>query len=346
MNIRSAFFILCSFVSISVFSQTIVDQKTADFLRDFDSKKIKPAHIDTSYWKTSAKVQFDIAAWVVSDNWYQSSVKSSLKFNFNGIASANYIREYTKWNNSMDLRLGFIWEDAGKLSEGARNLSLSNNYLRLTTEYAVRIARKFDFVANIDLTTQILPNYEKNTSKEANKTFMAPGTVNIGVGAKYSYSKGALSSLTVSLFPINSNITMVLDQRLADLGTAGVRPAEYDDEKQLIRHGDWQKTVWGARMECYMKWFITKNKKLWMDNTFNIFVDYVDNFGAGQMNDFFAIAYQFTKTFGVSYKTQLRYYDNEKTIVYEMIDGTRTKVTHGATMQIKNNFSLGLTFNF
>ncbi|MDD4819357.1 MAG: DUF3078 domain-containing protein [Flavobacteriales bacterium] len=346
MNKRLLYSILFSLFALSAFSQTVVDENTAKFLRDFDSQKIKPAHIDTSYWQTSAKINFDITAWTISDNWYQSSVRSSLKFRFNGVASANYIREYTKWNNSMDIRLGFLWEDAGKLTEGARNLVIDNNYLRLTTEYAVKIARKFDFVANVDLTTQILSSYANNTAKLPNKTFMAPGTVNIGVGAKYSYSKGAINKFTVSLFPINSNITMVLDQRLADLGTSGVKPAQYDEEHNLIKHGDWEKTVWGARLDCYLKWFITKDKKLWMDNTFNFFVDYVDNFGAGQMNDFFAIYYQFTKTFSVNYKTQLRYYDNEKTVVTELINDVPTKVTHGATMQMKNDFTLGLTFNF
>ena len=38
-------------------AQTVVDGNTAKFLREFDDKKIKPAHIDTSYWSTSKEIR-------------------------------------------------------------------------------------------------------------------------------------------------------------------------------------------------------------------------------------------------------------------------------------------------
>ena len=93
-------------------AQTVVDGNTAKFLREFDDKKIKPAHIDTSYWSTSKEIRFALGLNATSDNWHQSSDMSFLQFNFYSLIGANYKREYTNWQNVLDIRLGFTWKDA------------------------------------------------------------------------------------------------------------------------------------------------------------------------------------------------------------------------------------------
>ena len=72
------------------FSQVVVDSKTADFLRNFDHQKIKPAHIDTSYWSVSRELRFEMALHSVSKNWYQSDNRSSLRLNMYSLINANY----------------------------------------------------------------------------------------------------------------------------------------------------------------------------------------------------------------------------------------------------------------
>ena len=148
-------------------AQTVVDGNTAKFLREFDDKKIKPAHIDTSYWSTSREIRFALGLNATSDNWHQSSDMSFLQLNvFFPFLGANYKREYTNWQNVLDIRFpGFTWKDAGKLAPDARNLSVAENYLRLETQYGVKIVRRFDFAANAKLVTQIMPSYEKKTRK-------------------------------------------------------------------------------------------------------------------------------------------------------------------------------------
>ena len=161
-------------------AQTVVDGNTAKFLREFDDKKIKPAHIDTSYWSTSKEIRFALGLNATSDNWHQSSDMSFLQLNVFSVLGANYKREYTNWQNVLDIRLGFTWKDAGKLAPDARNLSVAENYLRLETQYGVKIVRRFDFAANAKLVTQIMPSYEKENSKDPNKKFMAPGVIDVG----------------------------------------------------------------------------------------------------------------------------------------------------------------------
>ena len=138
-------------------AQTVVDGNTAKFLREFDDKKIKPAHIDTSYWSTSKEIRFALGLNATSDNWHQSSDMSFLQLNVFSVLGANYKREYTNWQNVLDIRLGFTWKDAGKLAPDARNLSVAENYLRLETQYGVKIVRRFDFAANAKLVTQVMP---------------------------------------------------------------------------------------------------------------------------------------------------------------------------------------------
>lgn len=330
--------------SATAFSQVLVDNKTADFLRDFDAQKVKPAHIDTSYWSMTKEIRFDIAMHSVSNNWYQSDKRSNLVLNMFSEIHANYIREFTRWNNTLDVRLGFLWEDKGKLADDARNLTVSQNYLRLETQYGVKLVRRFDFVANAKLVTQILPSYEKNTSKESNKTFMAPGVMDIGLGASYNYTTARLPTLSVSLFPINNNTTFVLNQRLADAGTSGVDPAQYDDDKNLIKHGKQYKIVWGARTEFDIKYFLLANEKLSVRNKFSMFIDYVENFGAGQIDNKTSFSYEISKHLSLSYDLTLRYYDNEK--VKKLNPATNEDEMYPAGLQMLNDMAFSLKFSF
>ena len=326
------------------FSQVVVDSKTADFLRNFDQQKIKPAHIDTSYWSVSRELRFETALHSVSKNWYQSDNRSSLRLNMYSLINANYIREYTRWNNTLDLRLGFLWEDAGKLADDARNLSVNQNYLRLETVYGVKLVRRFDFEANAKLVTQIMPSYESNTAKESNKTFMAPGVLDIGLGASYNYSSKRLPTLYISFYPVNNNTTFVLNQRLADAGTSGVTPAVKDDQGNIIQHGKQYKMVWGVRTQFKIKYFILENQKFWASNDFSIFVDYAENPGAGQIDNKFILSYEITKNISLSYNMTLRYYDSDRV--------TRTDPTTGqsaqyyAGLEMMNDMTISLKFNF
>lgn len=330
--------------SIGVFSQVVVDSKTADFLRKFDDQKVKPAKIDTSYWSVPKEIRFDLALHSVSKNWYQSDNRSSIRLNMYSLINANYIREFTKWNNTLDVRLGFLWEDAGKLADGARNLTVNQNYLRLETQYGVKLVRRFDFVANAKLVTQIMPSYEKNTSDKPNKTFMAPGVMDIGLGASYNYSTDRMPTLSVSLFPINNNTTFVLNQRLADAGTSGVDPAVKDADGNIIKHGKHFKIVWGLRTEFNIKYFLLENKKFWVSDKFSMFIDYVENFGAGQIDNKTSFSYAIAKNIALSYDMTLRYYDSDK--VKKLNPATGVIENYPAGLEMLNDMALSLKFNF
>lgn len=339
--VLAAFFLL---PSIGVFSQVVVDSKTADFLRKFDDQKVKPAKIDTSYWSVPKEIRFDMGLHSVSKNWYQSDNRSSIRMNMYSLINANYIREFTRWNNTLDIRLGFLWEDAGKLADGARNLTVNQNYLRLETQYGVKLVRRFDFVANAKLVTQIMPSYEKNTSEKPNKTFMAPGVMDIGLGASYTYSSDRLPTLSVSFFPINNNTTFVLNQRLADLGTSGVDPAVKDTDGNIIKHGKHYKIVWGLRTEFNIKYFLLENKKFWVSDKFSMFIDYVENFGAGQIDNKTSFSYAIAKNISLSYDMTLRYYDSDK--VKKMNPATGKEENYPAGLEMMNDMALSLKFNF
>lgn len=326
------------------FSQVVVDSKTADFLRNFDHQKIKPAHIDTSYWSVSRELRFEMALHSVSKNWYQSDNRSSLRLNMYSLINANYIREYTRWNNTLDLRLGFLWEDAGKLADDARNLSVNQNYLLLETVYGVKLVRRFDFEANAKLVTQILPSYKNNTAKESNKTFMAPGVLDIGLGASYNYSAKRLPTFYISFYPVNNNTTFVLNQRLADAGTSGVDPAVKDDQGNIIQHGKQYKMVWGVRTQFKIKYFILENQKFWASNDFSIFVDYAENPGAGQITNTFTLSYEITKNISLRYNMNLRYYDSDR--VTRTDSATGQSAQYYAGLEMMNDMTINLKFNF
>ena len=343
--------LICFTPFSAAFSQVVVDSKTADFLRKFDDQKVKPAHIDTSYWSVPKEISFNLALHSVSNNWYQTDNRSSIVLNMKALINANYIREYTRWNNTMEMRLGFLWEDAGKLADGARNLAVNQNYLRLETQYGVKLVRRFDFVANAKLVTQIMPSYEKNTSEKPNKMFMAPGVLDVGIGASYNYSNDRLPTLLVKFFPVNSNATFVLNQRLADAGTSGVDPAVKDADGNIIKHGKKSKVVWGFRTEFEIKYFLLENKKFWVNDKFSMFVDYVENFGAGQIDNKTGFSYAIAKNISLSYELTLRYYDNEKTTRYRWVTNdkgveVKEKEIRGATIQMMNDMKINLTFNF
>lgn len=75
-----------------------------------------------------------------------------------------------------------------------------------------------------------------------------------------------------------------------------------------------------------------------------MFIDYVENFGAGQIDNKLSFSYAIAKNIQFSYDLTLRYYDSDK--VKKMNPATGVEENYPAGMQMLNDMAISLVFNF
>lgn len=158
-------------------------------------------------------------------NWVQGGENSLASTSIVNL-SLNYKSDDFSWENRLNMAYGILKientpmrknEDRIHfLSKGGREVApnLSTSFL---AEFRSQFAEGFKY-----------PNDSVVVSR-----FMAPGNLNISLGV--DYKPWEFLSLFVS--PASGKFTFVLDQELADKGSFGVDPAEYDADGNLLRQG-------------------------------------------------------------------------------------------------------------
>lgn len=81
------------------------------------------------------------------------------------------------------------------------------------------ISGSWSYSTTISLATQFAEGYKSRTDKTVKSNFMAPGTVDVGLGVDFTGKKFPLS---ISLYPVTGKLTCVLDKSLQDIGINGV----------------------------------------------------------------------------------------------------------------------------
>lgn len=81
------------------------------------------------------------------------------------------------------------------------------------------ISGNWSYSSTISLATQFAKGYKSRTDKTLKSNFMAPGTIDVGLGLDFTGKKFPLS---ISLYPVTGKLTCVLDKELQQLGINGV----------------------------------------------------------------------------------------------------------------------------
>ena len=312
----------------------IPKNKTSDSSK-IVTKKIKTDSISKiSPWKCgfTGKLNFN---QILISNWAKGGENA-----LSGIAFAdlfaNYKHNEFSFENTADLAYGLMFSRD-------RNFQKNEDKIDITSKLDLTAFRKwhYSFLANVK--TQFDKGYKYPDDSTIVSTFLAPGYATVSLGMDYKIKN--FFSLFIS--PASGKFTLVLDQRLADLGSFGVTPAKYDTAHNIIKRGRNFKAEFGINVISTFKKEIFKNinystKVEFHNNYFDVDKSNRWNFDVNWEN---SVNFMVNSHFSTLLYTHLIYDDDIRIPDYEYIDGKKVKVGNGGPkLQFKETFGIGITY--
>lgn len=332
------FFMLCTVMNAQEGSITVKDVDSdsiyvislQDLVVGFDEEQQK---IDTINWYRKNRIGFDISE-VAFVNWNAGGTNS-----ITGLLNAEFIRnfkkKYTVWDNRLAARFGVNSQE----SVGIRK---TDDILEFYSTFGYRKDTTSNWYtsANLSFKTQFADGYSYNDKEEKKKLsgLMAPAYLFLGVGTIYSHD---FQKFTAYLSPLTLKSTFVLDQKLADLGSFGVTPAEYDVDGNLIKEGKQTRMELGVLLSSTFEKEIYKN--IFFRNIMSFYTDYANDFGNVDVDWEFAFDFIVNDYIRAVFGSHLKYDDDIK--ITEVIEGEEIQVS-GAKVQWKQVLGIGVVYDF
>ena len=215
--------------------------------------------------KNSVGVNMNEVAFV---NWSAGGNNS-----ISALLYGNFERKFQKdlllWKTSATVRYGVNAQDGRKLRKTDDEISVNSTY-----GYRRDSTSNFRYSAKFNFKTQFAEGYKYPQRDKSISSFMAPGYIFLGVGAEYSAPN---EDLTAYISPLTDKSTFVLDQRLANEGMFGVKPAVRDSIGNILVEGENVRTEFGILFTSNYTKEVFTNVNL--DNQVSFYTDYLNKFG-------------------------------------------------------------------
>lgn len=174
-----------------------------------------------SPWTHGGTVGFNMAQSHF-DNW---SAGGQDNINFLGLAKydINYMKGNHKWDNNIDLQLGYSYFDLDQKPVK------TDDRIYFSSLYGYNLKDdKWFATGNLTFQSQFANgyNYAKDSTDRISG-FMNPGYVTLGVGVQWVPNE----HFKINMSPLTGRLTIVTDQDLADAGAFGVKGATYEEDE-------------------------------------------------------------------------------------------------------------------
>ncbi len=268
-------------------------------------------------------------------NWAAGGENS---FSIAGIFSgfANYKKGKIAWDNSLDLGYGL-------LKSGESPFRKNEDKIDINSKLGRQAKGKFYYSALFNAKSQFANGYNFPNDSVVVSHIAAPAFVLVAVGI--DYKPNDYFSLFVS--PATGKFTFVNDQRLADLGSFGVKAAEYSTiDSSLISHGRKIRAEFGASLRAKFQKDLTKYLTLLTTlQLFNNFTDpVIENRGNIDINWETTITIKAGKLITTSIYTNLIYDHDINIPTYKKINGEKVQVGQGPKTQFKEVIGVGISY--
>jgi hypothetical protein len=173
-------------------------------------------------WKKGGIITLNLSQTSLT-NWAAGGQNA---FSGNGLISlfANYKKDKSLWSNSLDIGYGVLKQ--GKNEDFIK----TDDKIDLLSKYGRKAAEHWYYAALFNFKTQMTAGYNYPNDSVKISTLFAPAYIIGSLGMDYKPN----DDLSAYISPVTSKITIVTDQDLANQGTFGVTPAEYDTISGLI----------------------------------------------------------------------------------------------------------------
>lgn len=273
-----------------------------------------------SPWKTEARTSFNFSQ-VAFTNWAAGG-ENSISGNLAGSFVANYKKNKSQWENSLDIGYGL-------LRQGQDKLQKTDDKVEIVTKYGKKAFmdnKNWYYSAMLSFKTQFAEGYDYPNDSVRISNFMAPAYILVAIGMDYSPN----DFFSASASPLTGKVTIVDDTMLANNGSFGVEP------------GEKMRYEFGGYIKLKLKKEIWENVEL--DSKLGLFSNYFNNPLNIDLNWDVAINMEVNKFLAVTIQTNMIYDDDINIKVDENDDGMIDY--DGPKLQFKEMVGVGLTFKF
>lgn len=289
---------------------------------------------DTIYWTYKNEVGFDVSQ-VAFINWNiggNNSISGLIKGRF----ERRYEKDMLSWNNDLTVRYGINKQDD-------REMRKTDDIFQFVSTVGYKIYKdsKFSYSSKFNFNTQFTNGYAyPNTDISISHAF-APAYMFLGVGVDYfGKRKEKNEEINFYVSPLTMKSTLVFNQRLADLGSFGVKKATYDEDGNRIQRGKLHRTEVGILLTNGWKKQLYENINF--ENRISLFTDYFNNFGNIDIDWQLQLEFIVNKYVKATMNAHIIYDDDvkaKKEVAGEMI-------TVGPKVQIKQALGIGLVYTW
>lgn len=331
-------------------SLQLVQAQTDDDVKKKAAEGNKIKEIPDTGWVRGGFFSTNLSNTTFS-NWSQGGVNNTAV-----VATSSLFAIYRHksgkhiWENYLDLAYGLMRNGANKIDDpnntGARinNPFIKNeDKLVFLSKYGKKISDKLNYSVLFSLNTQMFPGYAAADILNQDfhvSNFMAQGFGYLSVGIDYKPEK----YLSVYFSPITAKYTVVREQRLADQGLYGMRPAEYDTTNLYLGQTP-IKTRDGQTFRKELGWYlnVSFNKDIAKNIGLQSRLEFFQNYNTPQFN-----------RIDVNWQNTLNMKVNKfisVSIINQMIwdydvDTNQDEEGVQRNLQLKNFFGLGFSAKF
>ena len=292
-------------------------------------------------WTTGGTTGLNFSQ-VYLENWAAGGESS---ISVNGMVSwhANYAKNKSTWDNTLDLAYGMLWQ-------GDATGVKTDDKIDFASKYGYKAADHLYYTALATFRSQFAPGYDNpfahDTVRSVISNFMAPAYSNVALGIDYKPS----DNFTVFMSPTTIKMTMVNDQTLANAGAFGVEGATYDDQGNLLTAGKNFRSEFGVYVKMMYKTNIVENVTL--QTKLDLFSNYKKNPNWGfsvspniDVNWETLITMKINEYLSTTITTQVLY-DDDIDIARDPADVAANGILAGPITQFKEVLAVGFLYKF
>lgn len=312
-------------ISVNVLNAQIIEKELTEA-----EKSLLTQNADTNAgWKTGGLfgANFTQASFT---NW-ASGGQNAIALNSILNVFANYKKNNSSWDNSLQLAYGFLKQE----NQGVRK---TDDKIDFMSKYGYKASKNWYYAGLLNFKTQFAEGFNFPDDSTVISDFLAPAYALAAIGMDYKPSP----KLTAFISPFTARITIVNNQTLANAGAFGVDAAEFDDFGVLTKEGDKIRSEYGGYLRVIYKESIMENVSL--ETKLELFSNYSDEPTRIDVNWEVLIGFKVNKYISATIATQL-IYDHDTQIALDKNDDGITDGV-GPRTQFKEVLGIGLSYKF
>ncbi len=261
------------------------------------------------------------------ENWKKGG-KSAISMLMVLKGSANYSRDKVKWENSVEIRNG--WIKLGNANSDDTKIQKNDDKFEVTSRFGLSAFKKWYYSTELNFETQFFNGYKYPDRENPISGFLAPAKTLFKIGLDYKPNK----NFSLFLSPLTSKTVFVADTIKIDQTNFGIEEGK--------------KRFWEPGLNADLKYKHTFAQNFIYETKYKMFMNYTQPFTKFDINWENSLKMQLTDHINMQFMFHMLYDDNVLFTVFDD-DGNAVKNPDGSVkketrLQLKELITVGFTY--